>query len=293
MMEAEADRDGMIELAHTGAFYQGHVGIRPEIHPLFFQIRRMLGYLNEGSATRNIVNRQLERHSKELREGKADPKQEPFITKLMNLKASGKIEDLHIHEAIGGNIAAGSDTTGITLSAALYYLYRNPEKLAALRKEVDECWDPISWKEAQSLPYLGAVIQETLRIHSAAGYILERTVPKGGVELAGRFFPEGTHVGCQSWAIHRNPEVYGSDANEFKPERFLGNDAATTSSFAFGAGTRTCIGKNISILEMSKVIPQIVRKFDLAFVDEKPWELYTSWFVFQRYSCEIRLRGSA
>ena len=51
--------------------------------------------------------------------------------------------------------------------------------------------DPVTWKEAQNMPYLQAVIQETLRIHSAAGYILERTVAEGGVELAGRWFPEG------------------------------------------------------------------------------------------------------
>ncbi|KAF2166953.1 hypothetical protein M409DRAFT_23000 [Zasmidium cellare ATCC 36951] len=299
MMENEGDVDNMVKIAHSAAVYQGHVGIVPEIHPLFFQLRKMLGYLNGGSATQDLVNRQLENHHQALKAEKTDPKQEPFITKILKLKDSGKVDDLHIFDAIGGNLAAGSDTTGITLAAVFYYLYRNPDKLATLRREIDdgaavgEVSDPVTFKEAQNLQYLGAVIEETLRIHSAAGYILERTVPKGGVELASRFFPEGTHVGCQSWALHRNKEVYGADADEFRPERFLeeGNPATTVASFAFGGGTRACIGKNISLLELSKVIPQIVRRFDLVFVDEKPWELYTSWFVFARYSCEVRLRG--
>lgn len=240
----------------------------------------------------------MEKHQQALIVEKADPKQEPFITKLLKLKSSGKIKDLHVFEAIGRNLAAGYRPV-ITLSAALYHLFRNIDKLATLRKELEtassagELSDPVTCNEAWDLPYLGAVIRATLRIHSAAGYVLERTVSKGGVELAGRFFPESTHVGGQSWALHRNLEVYGCDTNESKPERFLEGDSATKASlsFAFGGGTRTCIGKNISLLEMSKVIPQIVRKFDLLIVDEKSWELYTSWFVFQRYSCEVRLKA--
>lgn len=58
----------------------------------------------------------------------------------------------------------------------------------------------------------------------------------------------------------------------------------------FGAGARTCIGKNISLLEMTKVIPQIVRKFDLVFEDDKPWELFATWFVWQKYYCYVEPR---
>ncbi|KAK4496389.1 hypothetical protein PRZ48_012369 [Zasmidium cellare] len=184
MMEGEADVDDMVKIAHGGAMYQGHVGIVPEIHPSFFQLRKMLGYVNEGSAINEVVNKQLEKHHQAVQTEKTDPKQEPFIQKVVKLKQLGKIADISIMDAIGGNFAAGSDTTGITLSAALYYLYHNPDKLAALRREIDaaaaagEVSDPVTFKESQNLQYLGAVIQETLRIHSAAGYILERTVPK-------------------------------------------------------------------------------------------------------------------
>ena len=62
------------------------------------------------------------------------------------------------------------------------------------------------------------------------------------------------------------------------------------NSFSFGGGSRTCLGKNVSLLEMTKVVPQIVRKFDLVFADDKPWSLYSTWFVWQEYYCYVKER---
>jgi hypothetical protein len=66
-----------------------------------------------------------------------------------------------------------------------------------LRQELDEATagckisDPITFQEAQTLPYLQATIKEGLRIHPATGFTMPRVVPKGGREMMGRFFPEG------------------------------------------------------------------------------------------------------
>ena len=61
----------------------------------------------------------------------------------------------------------------------------------------------------------------------------------------------------------------------------------------FGAGSRTCIGKNISILEMSKVIPQIVRAIDFEFKQpEREWDVFCSWFVWPEYECWAHPRQS-
>lgn len=62
----------------------------------------------------------------------------------------------------------------------------------------------------------------------------------------------------------------------------------------FGAGSRTCIGKNISILEMSKVIPQIVRAIDFEFKrPEQEWDVFCSWLVWPEYECRVHPRQSA
>lgn len=72
--------------------------------------------------------------------------------------------------------------------------------MVQLRAEIDEKYaagelsDPVTFAEAQKLPYLQAVLQEGLRMHPATGLPMWRAVPKGGAELAGRYFPEGVSV---------------------------------------------------------------------------------------------------
>jgi cytochrome P450 len=174
------------------------------------------------------------------------------------------------------NIGAGSDTTGITLSAIFYYLLKNPSTYQCLQSEIDTAAkegrisDPVTFKEAQDLPYLQAVMKEALRIHPATGLTMPRTVPSTGASIAGRPFPPGSTVGINAWVAHRNSSVFGPDADIWRPERWReieeqGREGEVEKYFlAFGMGSRTYIGKNISLLEMSKLVPQLVRRFDFA-----------------------------
>ncbi|OMP83160.1 Pisatin demethylase [Diplodia seriata] len=230
-----------------------------------------------------------------------------FLTKLLRLEApAGPNTPFDTFNAAGSNIAAGSDTTAITLSAALYHLLRNPSALARLRAELaaaraaGEASDPITYAEAQRCEYLQAVLKETLRMHPAVGQPMMRRVPVGGpgVEVVpGTWLPAGAEVGVNPWVAHRNEGVWGRDAGVFRPERWLEErDDATRArmegySLAFGHGSRTCIGKHISLLEISKVIPQLVMNFDFEFVEpEKEWETKTAWFCKQKYQCYIKAR---
>ncbi|GKZ85791.1 hypothetical protein AnigIFM56816_011762 [Aspergillus niger] len=62
--------------------------------------------------------------------------------------------------------------------------------------------------------------------------------------------------------------------------------------FSFGGGARTCIGKNISLLEMSKVVPQIIRRFDVQLEQpECAWKTSTAWFVKQNFRCVVKKRA--
>ena len=125
-----------------------------------------------------------------------------FITKFLATQRENpeKMTDKDIRVSIGANIGAGSDTTSITLSAILYYLCKNPVAMGTLREELDgaskerRISDPITFKEAQELPYLQAVIKEGLRIHPATGFTMPRIVPKGGREVMGRYFPGGVSL---------------------------------------------------------------------------------------------------
>jgi cytochrome P450 len=126
-----------------------------------------------------------------------------FLTKLIASRAEGRASMPHILDSCGSNIAVGSDTTAISLSSTLYYLYNRPNKLAKLRKEIDHmaaqnlASDPGRWHEAHNMTYLQAVIKESRRIHPAVGTILPLKVPKGGLQLAETYFPEQISNFCK------------------------------------------------------------------------------------------------
>ncbi|EEQ85215.2 cytochrome P450 oxidoreductase [Blastomyces dermatitidis ER-3] len=191
------------------------------------------------------------------------------------------------------NILAGSDTTAITLRAIFYYLCKNLSMYRKLQREVDSAVEagrlskPATYKETTTLTYLGAVINEAMRIHPPTGFILERVVPEGGVTLNGTYLPKGTIVGVNPWVINYNKQVFGEDVNVFRPERWLEGSPEERADknrnmFAFGAGPRVCIGKHISLLEMWKLVTEFVRHFDFELEDPKAeWNIQAGWFVKQ------------
>ncbi|KAJ0426573.1 hypothetical protein BJY00DRAFT_298131 [Aspergillus carlsbadensis] len=193
---------------------------------------------------------------------------------------------------------AGSETTAISLAAVFYYLLKNPRYMQRLREELNAAVKDgtivnrptglVSWAESQKLPFLDACIKEAFRIHPAAGLHLERVVPASGIEISGHFIPGGTIVGCTPWVIHRNEDIFGLDVDKFKPDRWLVTPADKLKvmngmMLQFGSGSRTCIGKNISLMEIYKLVPSFLRRFDvqLAYPDQE-WELWNAWFANDR-----------
>lgn len=175
---------------------------------------------------------------------------------------------------------AGSDTTAISLAAVFYYLLRNPKCYGKLLDEIDDAarsgvidnrpTGMISWTESQSLPYLDACIKEAFRLHPAVGLLLERVVPPNGATICGQHIAGGTIVGCNAWVIHRRPEVFGEDVDAYRPERWIEvskekRKEMESTMFHFGMGARTCIGKNISLLEVYKLVPSFLRRFEVGF----------------------------
>ena len=129
------------------------------------------------------------------------------------------------------NVFAGSDTTAISLRAILYYMLKNPRVLEQVIAEVDDVVgdrdcdsEPISYAESNQMPYFQAVLKEAMRMHPAVGLLLERVLPADGIEIANHRLPGGTVVGMCPWVLHRDQRVFGADADEFRPERWLEAD---------------------------------------------------------------------
>jgi cytochrome P450 len=221
-----------------------------------------------------------------------------FLARFLEARAEHPniVNDNQVFSYTVSNMNAGSDTTAISLRAILYYTLKNPRVHKKLNQELNIAFEenrislPVSWKQSQEqLPYLDAVIKEALRLHPAVGLMLERIVPAEGLQLphGGPFLPAGTIVGANPWIIHRH-HVFGEDVELFVPERWLRLDGETEevfqkrkqkmlrATFTFGAGPRTCIGKNVSLLEIYKLIPSLFLSYKVSML----YSILSSYAVF-------------
>ena len=190
------------------------------------------------------------------------------------------VNDLQIVNWLMLSILAGGDTTSATMRALVYYLAKTP---AAYKKLVDELDQqhlslPASWKDVNILPYLDAVIREGLRINPGIAMIFERVVPAGGFPLPdGRFIPEGTKVGINPAVTNRNYDVFGQDADQFNPDRWLKADGESradfnvrtrrmkdVADFTFGGGGRICMGRYLASLELYKLFATLYSLYDVS-----------------------------
>lgn len=163
--------------------------------------------------------------------------------------------DIVVH--LSGNVFAGSDTTAIALRAVIYFLCRNPECMRRLVSDIDaadrkaKLSRPVTYKEACELPYLCAVLKESVRLHSSVGLLMERHVPKQGVEIDGHYLKGGTIVGINPWVTNHKEDVF-PQATSFKPERWTEasreqlREMDNLWELNFGGGSRKCIGRHIS-----------------------------------------------
>lgn len=212
-------------------------------------------------------------------EGASPSKRKDFLTRFLEAKEKDPafVDDQRVLALTVANMFAGSDTTAITLRAIFYFLLNNPAQLQKLLDELGKeqaegrfhrSDDLVDWEEARDLPYLSACVKESMRLHPAVGLTLERIVPAQDIELCGHFLPGGTIVGCSAWALHAKESIFGADTDRFLPERWINASAEkqmemNNALFSFGMGSRTCIGKNISLLEMYKLIPAVLRRFEV------------------------------
>lgn len=140
-------------------------------------------------------------------------------------------------------LIAGSDTTSNSSCAITYHLAHNPQVQRKLQAELDanlatEDLLVSTNDQVKHLPYLEAVINEGLRIHSTSAMGLARLVPANGMTIEGREYKEGTVLSVPSFTIHRDKEVWGDNAETFRPERWFERDkdaiAKTFNPYSYG-----------------------------------------------------------
>jgi cytochrome P450 len=171
-------------------------------------------------------------------------------------------------------IVAGHETTAAALTWTWYLVSQHPGVASALESESDRVTaERLGLDAAESLSYAHQVIQEALRLYPPGWLLTRRTIEAD--ELGGYAIGPRSDVFISPYMLHRHP-AFWSDAEEFKPERFAGVDAAERHRFSyipFAVGPRHCIGEGLAMFEMLVHVHRMSQRFRLTRASDEPIEL--------------------
>jgi cytochrome P450 len=174
-------------------------------------------------------------------------------------------------------VMAAQDTSALTLTRFFLMLAKHPEVAQRVRQEMAAVLPSLgvtkdtylTTDHVQHFVYLEATIHEVLRLYPAAP-ITQRVAIKDTIICGDLFIPEGSGVCLHMYAMARNPNVWGPDAAEFKPERWINETTGELRKFpptkfaAFGAGPHMCIGMKLAMLELRVVAANLVHRYALS-----------------------------
>lgn len=178
-------------------------------------------------------------------------------------------------------LGAARDTTAVTMSWFFYELSRHPEVERKLRQEIHEKLPDLaagkvaapSMEQVSDLVYMEAVIKETLRLDATVPNNI-RYCTKACVLSDGTYIPKGATVGFQNYKFGRMEYIWGPDAEEFKPERWIDENTGkikAVSPFKFNAflgGPRVCLGMHLALMQIKMVAASVLSKFHFESVSK-------------------------
>lgn len=192
-----------------------------------------------------------------------------------------QMDDEEVLAQVPTFLVAGHETTSTAVTWILFFLSTNPGVQAKLRRELASVSTALpGMDELQALPYLDAVVRETLRVYSPVPSVIrvasrddvipmDRTwVDRRGATRSEMRVTKGDMLDVPILAINRSEEIWGKDAHEFRPERWDSPPEAANaipgiwgSNLAFSGGSRACIGYRFSVIEMKALVFVLVRAF--------------------------------
>lgn len=162
------------------------------------------------------------------------------------------------------------EATGVALTNVFFNLARNPDCYAKLRQEILDTGEQAAWtfERLKSLKYLQSVINETFRLNPAIGSnnrtaLRDTILPTGGGTLgtAPIYVKKGDRVTTSFYALHRRQDLFGDDANVFRPDRWKTLRPVPWSYLTFGGGPRVCPGQQLALTEIGYTIVKILQSF--------------------------------
>lgn len=195
------------------------------------------------------------------------------IGRLFQVREKQALSDMDIASECADHLLAGIDTTADSLMFAIWALSlpANKSVQEKLRAELEtvSC-DETEWlnpKQLATLPWLNAVLRESLRLYTPLPTFEPRAAPAETI-IDGMAIPAGTVVGMSPYCMHREPSVF-PDPFKFKPERWLASDRQLLPEsadenkwfWAFSSGARMCIGLHLANAEMLSMLAAVYHRY--------------------------------
>jgi len=176
------------------------------------------------------------------------------------------MNDRQVRDELMTLIAAGIDTTSLTLSYAWYFLAQHPDVEAKLMGEICEALGdrPPEVDDLPRLAYTEKVIKEAIRLYPPIWAFVREAIES--FEIGGYHLPAGTNFVLCPWVVHRDPRFY-DQPHEFRPERWTEEFERQLPRFAyfpFGGGQRTCIGTSLATMQTRLMLATMAQQFRLS-----------------------------
>ncbi|XP_031251852.1 alkane hydroxylase MAH1-like [Pistacia vera] len=226
---------------------------------------------------REIVTKYVSMKREELKTNKDEEKFDFLQCFLTEHEVFGSVlhPEENIRDNVLGFIFAAQDTTSATLTWFFWLLSENPDVENKIREEMEEKltakegskWEISSIEEVRKLVYMQATLYETLRLYPPAPF-QERIALEHDILPSGHRIKPQTKVQMSSYAMARMTWVWGEDCQEFKPERWISEKGEikhepSNKFFAFSAGPRICLGKNMAFTLMKAVAATILYNYSV------------------------------
>jgi len=163
-------------------------------------------------------------------------------------------------------IAGGTESSAVTVEWAISELLKKPEVIAKATEELDRVIGRGRWvteKDIPQLPYVDAIVKETMRLHPVAPLLVPR-LAREDATVDGYDIPAGTRVLVSVWSIGRDPALWDAP-EEFMPERFLGSKLDVKGQdyelLPFGSGRRMCPGYSLGLKVIQVSLANLLHGF--------------------------------
>ncbi|CAN0505753.1 unnamed protein product, partial [Ectocarpus sp. 8 AP-2014] len=264
------------------------------------EFARDIGLLN--TVLDKLIQRALDTQEtadvEELERRDLDAVEDPSLLRFLIDMRGEDTTSKQLRDDLMTMLIAGHETTAAMLTWTLFNLVQNPEYLAKVHAEIDECMGPDgshmpTFDDLPGLLYTRLALVEALRLYPEPPVIIRRALKETELPQGGADGPvtlvKGTDVFISTWNLHRSKELWDRPA-KYMPERFLSEfrnegvvgwkgftprmgaglyPSEVDADFAFlpfGGGTRKCVGDQFAMMEATVTLAMMLKKLDFTMV---------------------------